>query len=274
MEENLLGDAHEQAGISPDVHVGFALLLREVAPKRCGMPHQAAGERGTGQEHVGGADRHAVPVLVPLVGTEQQASGLSVYQPNPQRQPPTVAPGVHSARQVLLDKLHSVRLEAAHAHVHDPAANAERLADQRRKPLDDASADQRREDDVRIAQKGPRGDPGESSVVPVRNVFGLGEELAKRFGNAGERRTGTVERPSEHRVDFARRQPRQILRHGVRRRIVFGRMADVGLRHFGIVLPCRQISRLIGFRDSQSQRRPPNSGGPEPVGWRSKDRPA
>ena len=162
-----------------------------------------------------------------------------MHQPNPKRQPPSVATGLHSSGKVLFDELHAVRLEAAHAHAHDPAPNAEGLADQRRKPLNDASADQSREDDVRIAQKGPGRDPGESSVEPARNAAGLGEELAKRFGNAGNRRMGIVERRGEHRVDFVRRQSRQILGHGVRQRIALGRMADVGFREFGIVLPCR-----------------------------------
>ena len=87
---------------------------------------------------------------------------------------------------------------------------------------------------------------------------GLGQECAKRFRNAGNRRTGIAEHPGQHRVDFVRRQHRQILGHCVRQRVTGGRIADVGLRESRIVLACRQVSRQVGLWDPGGQRKLPN----------------
>lgn len=168
------------------------------------MLHEPTRKRGAGQQHGGGTDRQAVSLLVPFIRLLDEKSRLGVNQPYPQRELPSIAERTHSTGEILLNELQPVLLEPAHPRLRDSTPYAEGLADQRCESLDDASAHQGRQYDVRIAQESPRGDYGDVLVVPVRHLEGLGDEVLERLRGVHREVVRFLQRLGQQRVDQLR----------------------------------------------------------------------
>lgn len=137
-----------------------------------------------------------------------------------------------------------VLLEAAHSHRSDSAPDPKRLADQRAEALHDAARDQSRENQMGIAKKGTRRDPGHFAVEPVRHDQGLGHQALQRLRRFDWHFIGTLKRSSQKGIDLLGRQEGEVSRCHLPCRIADGGVTDIGFRQRGIDL----AGRLVALR--------------------------